>query len=125
MSQSLIEFVKTSEYFRKKFAESLREAQQKVDDQNNQIFESKMNKQLSQISYETLCKKLELLYDSVQKISDTKNIQDKYEIEIKQLRNRIKIHKKEYDNLQYGNQEMFKEWNEIREQMFKLADTYT
>ena len=38
----------------------------------------KINKQLNKISYEIANKKLDMLYGSVQNISNTKNLEDKY-----------------------------------------------
>lgn len=42
------------------------------------LFESGINKQLNKISYEIANKKLDMLYGSVQNISNTKNLEDKY-----------------------------------------------
>ena len=81
-SNSLISFVGTSEHYRKKFSEKLRAALQQNDDLNNQLFEFAQNKQLNQISYEIVHKKLHMLYESINAISNAKNLEDKYQVEI-------------------------------------------
>ena len=82
-SNSLITFVGTSEHYRKKFSEKLRTALQQNDDLNNQLFEFAQNKQLNAISYEIVHKKLHMLYASINAISNAKNLEDKYQFEIR------------------------------------------
>jgi len=48
------------------------------DDLKNQIFELDQNKKLTQISYEIVQTKLNMLYESMTAISNAKNLEDKF-----------------------------------------------
>ena len=95
-SRYLINFVSVSEYYRKKFSEKLRYAMSKNDEQNNNIFELKQNKTLTNISYDILQTKLNLLYESIDGVTNTKKIQDTFEITVENQQ-------KEIDRLKQDN----------------------
>lgn len=77
-SKALTDFVKVSELYRKGFAEKLRQSLCLNDDLKNQIFELDQNKKLTQISYEIVQTKLNMLYESMTAISNAKNLEDKF-----------------------------------------------
>ena len=80
-SKALTDFVKVSELYRKGFAEKLRQSLCLNDDLKNQIFELDQNKKLTQISYEIVQTKLNMLYESMTAISNAKNLEDKFQVE--------------------------------------------
>ena len=84
-SQALTDFVGVSERYRKRFSENLREALSLNDLQTNQIYELHQNKRLSDIQYQLAESKLNLMFDSVNAISNAKNLEDKYQFELNQL----------------------------------------
>lgn len=86
-SQALTDFVSVSEKYRKRFSEMLRDSLSKNDIQSNQIFELNQNKKLAEIQNELIEGKLNMIFDSVNSISNAKNIQDKFQFEIDQLKN--------------------------------------
>lgn len=76
-SQSMNDFVMISEKLRKKFSEQLRLSAAKNDVSNNAIFELNQNKKLNDIKHALTEEKLNLVYDSVNFISNAKEIEDK------------------------------------------------
>jgi hypothetical protein len=80
----LVSFVEKSEIYRKNFSELLREALSVGDERANKIFELEQNKTLTNISYNLLQVKLNMLYESINAISNAKNLEDKYQYEISQ-----------------------------------------
>lgn len=121
-SNSLITFVGTSEHYRKKFSEKLRAALQQNDDLNNQLFEFAQNKQLNQISYEIVHKKLHMLYESINAISNAKNLEDKYQFEITQQKELIDDLRNEKSSLEHDHREMFKLKDQFAEECKELSD---
>lgn len=121
-SNSLITFVGTSEHYRKKFSEKLRAALQQNDDLNNQLFEFAQNKQLNQISYEIVHKKLHMLYESINAISNAKNLEDKYQFEITQQKELIDDLRNEKTSLEHEHREMFKLKDQFADECKELSD---
>ena len=76
-SQSMNDFVMVSEKLRKKFSEQLRLSAAKNDVSNNTIFELSQNKKLNDIKHSLTEEKLNLVFDSVNAISNAKEIEDK------------------------------------------------
>ena len=89
-SKSLLDFVSTSERYRKKYSEQLRKCKCEADDQQNIIFELKQNKTLTNISYEILQAQLLRLYESVDGVSNTKKVEDTLGLRVTQKANEIK-----------------------------------
>lgn len=86
----MTDFVSVSEKYRKKFSEKLRESLSLSDIQTNQIFELNQSKRLSAIQYELVEGKLNMMFDSVNAISNAKNLEDKYRFEIDRLQEKEK-----------------------------------
>ena len=99
-SAALTKFVAVSERYRKKFSEKLRDALSKKDQYENEIFELEQNKKLFQIQSELVEGKLEMIHESVGKITDAKNLEDKYKIEIKELKEKNDTLQKEYKDIE-------------------------
>lgn len=74
--------MQTSEIYRKNFSEQLRKVLSQNDEQKNKIYELRQNKKLTDISYELVQGKLNKLFESINAISNAKNLQDKYELVI-------------------------------------------
>jgi len=81
----MTDFVKVSETYRKKFSEKLRESLSKNDLQANQIFELNQNRKLGEIQNELIESKLNMIFDSINSISNAKNLEDKYQFEMNTL----------------------------------------
>ena len=94
-SKSLIEFVTTSEIYRKKFSEQLRDTVSRNDELYNQVFEFDQNKRLTHISYELIQDKMSMLYESIDAISNAKYLEDKYQIRINNQKNQLENMKEE------------------------------
>ena len=94
-SKSLIEFVTTSEIYRKKFSEQLRDTVSRNDELYNQVFEFDQNKRLTHISYELIQDKMSMLYESIDAISNAKYLEDKYQIRINNQKSQIENMKEE------------------------------
>ena len=73
-SQALTDFVSVSEKYRKRFSEMLRDSLSKNDIQQNQIFELNQSKKLAEIKNELVEGKLNMIFDSVNAISNAKNL---------------------------------------------------
>ena len=84
-SQSMNDFVMVSEKLRKKFSEQLRLQAAKNDVFNNTIFELNQNKKLNDIKHTLTEEKLNLVFDSVNSISNEKEIEDKMQFKINRL----------------------------------------
>ena len=84
-SQSMNDFVMVSEKLRKKFSEQLRLQAAKNDVFNNTIFELNQNKKLYDIKHTLTEEKLNLVFDSVNSISNAKEIEDKMQFKINRL----------------------------------------
>lgn len=84
-SQSMNDFVMVSEKLRKKFSEQLRLQAAKNDVFNNTIFELNQNKKLNDIKHTLTEEKLNLVFDSVNSISNAKEIEDKMQFKINRL----------------------------------------
>mmetsp|Transcript_34163 Transcript_34163/g.52432 ORF Transcript_34163/g.52432 Transcript_34163/m.52432 type:complete len:91 (-) Transcript_34163:846-1118(-) len=84
-SHAMTDFVKVSETYRKKFSEKLRESLSKNDLQANQIFELNQNRKLGEIQNELIESKLNMIFDSINSISNAKNLEDKYQFEMNTL----------------------------------------
>ena len=78
---ALSDFVATSELYRKRFSEKLRKALSENDELSNQIFELSQNRRLTHISYEIVQDKLNMLYESIDAISNAKKIEEKFSFE--------------------------------------------
>jgi hypothetical protein len=84
-TKALTDFVMVSEYYRKKFSESLRECKAVNDICENKIFELDQTKKLFSIQFYNVESRLEMVFESVNEISNAKNLEDKYQFEIDQL----------------------------------------
>jgi len=84
MTKSLIKFVQISEVYRKKFSEELREALSVNDESRNKIFELSQNKKLNEISFHLLQDKLNMLFESINAISNAKNLEDKFMFKVEE-----------------------------------------
>jgi hypothetical protein len=84
-SRALTDFVKVSEELRKNFSEKLRRCLSNNDLLSNKIFDLIQSKKLQQIQYELVEDKLNMIFESVNAISNAKNLEDKYQLEINQL----------------------------------------
>ena len=73
----------TSELYRKRFSEQLRKTLSENDELSNQIFELAQNRRLTHISYEIVQDKLNMLYESIDAISNAKKLEEKYQFENK------------------------------------------
>ena len=81
-SAALIKFVKISEYYRKKFSDRLRRELQDNDSNKNKIFELEQNKQRMSTQLEIIQGQYAKVFDSVNAISNAKNLEDKYKFQI-------------------------------------------
>ena len=77
-STALEGFVATSEQFRKRFSERLRQTLSENGELSNQIYELSQNRRLTHISYEIVQDKLNMLYESIDAISNAKKIEEMY-----------------------------------------------
>lgn len=75
-----------SETFRKQFSEKLRECKAVVDNCENKIFELDQSKKLFSIQFFNVESRLEMIFESVNEISNAKNLEDKYQFEIDLLK---------------------------------------
>ena len=66
--------MQTSEIYRKNFSEQLRKVLSQNDEQKNKIYELRQNKKLTDISYELVQGKLNKLFESINAISNAKNL---------------------------------------------------
>lgn len=94
-SAALTSFVKISEDYRKKFSDRLRRELQESDLQANKIFELEQNRQLMATQLEIVQSQYEKVFDSVNAISNAKNLEDKYKFQIEQLTNLVEQLKRE------------------------------
>ena len=78
-----------NERMRRRCQHELQMSKSEVDSYKNKIFELEQNKQLYIIKYQVLEKQFQLLFSSINEIADSKNIQDKFEQEIVNLRDNI------------------------------------
>ena len=99
-SKALTQFVTTSEIYRKQFSEQLRDTVSRNDELYNQIFEFDQNKRLTQISYELVQDKLNMLFESIDAISNAKYLEDKYQIRINEQRKLIEEMREEKASLE-------------------------
>ena len=90
-SDALIKFVQISEQLRKQFSEKLRASLSNSENMKNQIYELQQNKQLLLIQNNLVASKLNLVYESAEKVTNAKNLQDKHKIEMSQMQDRINI----------------------------------
>lgn len=90
-SQALTDFVMVSEKYRKKFSDKLRESLAINDITNNQIIELKQNKRLTEISYHLVETKLSMVFESITQITDTKKLEDKFQFEIDNLNEKLRV----------------------------------
>lgn len=99
-SKGLTQFVMISEQYRKKFSEELRKALSQNDEQSNKVFELEQNRRLHEISYELVQGKLSMLFDSINAISNAKELEDKFQFAINELTATINRNKKEQTELE-------------------------
>ena len=69
------------------------------DINSNKVFELNQNKALNQIQYEKLYMKLTLLQESIEAMSNAKDMQDKHEIIIEKYKSDIKLLQTERDDI--------------------------
>jgi hypothetical protein len=79
---AITEFIVVSEKYRKEFSEKLRECKSFVDSCENKIFELDQSKKLFNIQFFNVESRLEMIFESVNEISNAKNLEDKYQFEI-------------------------------------------
>ena len=121
-SYALTEFVSTSENYRKKFSEQLREVLQENDDHSNKIFELKQNKRLTEISYELVQVKLNMMFESINEISNAKNLEDKYRLKITQQEDKIDKLLDEKFDLETQLKTIMKERDTFRDELKDICD---
>ena len=121
-SQALTDFVGVSERYRKRFSENLREALSLNDLQTNQIYELHQNKRLSDIQYQLAESKLNLMFDSVNAISNAKNLEDKYQFELNQLGQNFKALQYEKGDLELTLNQTIKEKDNYRQELKEMVD---
>ena len=78
-----------SETYRKKFSEGMSKALSENDEQSNKIFDLEQNKRLKEISLELVQSQLNHLFNSINAISNAKNLEDKYQFQINEQENKI------------------------------------
>jgi late competence protein required for DNA uptake (superfamily II DNA/RNA helicase) len=78
--QTLLEFVTVSERYRKEFSEKLRLSLAKGENYRNQIIELTQNKKILMIQTELVEGKLSMIFESVNQITNAKNMEDKHKI---------------------------------------------
>lgn len=74
-----------SEHYRKKFSDNLRMCKAFTDSCENKIFELDQSKKLFIIQLYNIESRLEMVFQSVNEISNAKNIEDKFQIEVHNL----------------------------------------
>lgn len=94
-SNALIDFVKVSEMYRKKFSEELRQSRAKNDEQKGQMFELDQSKKLFAIQYNEVNSQLHMIYKSVNAITNAKALEDAYQMEKEKLTEHLRILKEE------------------------------
>lgn len=89
-SKALTDFVIVSEDLRKKFSDNLRVALSEKDNDKNTIFDLQQNKKLCRIQYQLVESKLEMIFESVDAISNAKCLEDGYKNTIRNLEEKVK-----------------------------------
>lgn len=87
----MADFVQISEQYRKKFSEQLSECMAMNDLQENKIFELNQSKKLFSIQYNEVKDQLNMIYESVTAITDSKALEDKFKMQINRLENHIVV----------------------------------
>ena len=79
-----------NENMRRRCQHELNQKLSQIDCQNNKIFQMEQNRQLYMMKYEVLEEQFTLLFNSIETISNAKNLEDKYDLKIESLENQIK-----------------------------------
>lgn len=74
-----------SEKFRKQFAEELRISLKQNDQQINHMIEIEQQNKLKSVQYDIAEEQLKLLYDSISQLALSKNLEDKFQLQIQNL----------------------------------------
>jgi len=114
--------VTVSEKYRKRFSEKLRESLSKNDIQQNQIFELNQSRKLAEIQNELIESKLNMIFDSINAISNAKNLEDKYQFEINQLKTSESSLINDKQDLNQLNSRLIKERDAYREECKEMVD---
>ena len=78
-----------NENMRRRCQHELNKKLSELDCQNNKIFMMEQNRQLYMMKYEVLEEQFTLLFNSIETISNAKNLEDKYDLKIESLENQI------------------------------------
>lgn len=114
-----------SEQYRKKFSEELRKALSQNDEQSNKVFELEQNRRLHEISYELVQGKLSMLFDSINAISNAKELEDKFQFEINELTATISLNKKEKTDLDWQKLQLTQERDKYRQDLNEIVEAKT
>ena len=88
-----------NEMIRRRTQQDLHGSKSEIDSQKNKIFIMEQNKRLYAVRYEVLEEQFTLLFNSIQTISNAKNIEDKFEQELAMMRAAVKTQNTENNEL--------------------------
>ena len=88
-----------NEMMRRRTQQDLHGSKSEIDSQKNKIFIMEQNKRLYAVRYEVLEEQFTLLFNSIQTISNAKNIEDKFEQELAMMRAAVKTQNTENNEL--------------------------
>lgn len=88
-----------NEMMRRRTQQDLHGSKSEIDSQKNNIFIMEQNKRLYAVRYEVLEEQFTLLFNSIQTISNAKNIEDKFEQELAMMRAAVKTQNTENNEL--------------------------
>lgn len=71
-----------NEMMRRRCQHELHDSNSRIDSYQNKIFELNQNKQIYMMKYEVLEEQFKLLFQSIETISNAKNLEDKFDVEI-------------------------------------------
>lgn len=121
-STALTNFVKISENYRKRFSDRLRRELQESDIQRNKIFELEQNRQLLGAQLEIVTSQYEKVFDSVNAISNAKNLEDKYKYQIEQLTNLVDCLRREKHEEEQNVFQRMKERDTLRDELKDMTE---
>jgi len=87
---SLRQISEFNEMMRRRTQQELHGSKSEIDSQKNNLFIMEQNKRLYAVRYEVLEEQFTLLFNSIQTISNAKNIEDKFEQELAMMRAAVK-----------------------------------
>lgn len=107
---------------RRRAQQELQVAKSESDSYMNKIFELEQNKRLYSVKYEVLEEQFNLLFNSIQTISNAKNLEDKYIRELELCQKRVLEQNKENEQLQSYVRETTAERDQYRRNTAQLLD---